>query len=132
MHRGHSNDTYDFRIGRGLSNFAYLRTLGQRIKMRLLHLERTAHHCGLSHAGLTALTAPSRTTERQTAPALKIRDPHVTALLAAFCLFVLTPEGITNRRLRPLVEIRDRGCDQLPPVCYAAKVELPGNDLPTR
>jgi hypothetical protein len=27
----------------------------------------------------------------------------VTALLGALCLFVLTPEGITNRRLRPLV-----------------------------
>jgi hypothetical protein len=34
------NDTYDFRIGRGLSNFVYLRTLGQRINARLLHLER--------------------------------------------------------------------------------------------
>jgi hypothetical protein len=27
----------------------------------------------------------------------------VAALMAAFCLFVLTPEGITNRRVRPLV-----------------------------
>jgi hypothetical protein len=97
-----------------LSNFAYLRTLGQRIKMRLLHLERTAHHCGLRHAGLTAPTAPSRTTERQPAPALKIGDPRVTALLAACCLFVLTPEGITNRRLRPLVEFRDRGAIKCP------------------
>ena len=54
----------------------------------------------------------------------------MTALVAALCLFVLTPEGITNRRLRPLVEFRDRGCGQLPPVCYAVKVQLPGNDLP--
>jgi hypothetical protein len=116
------NDTYDFRIGRGPNNFAYLRTLGQRINTRLLHLERSAHHCGLSHARLIALAAPSRITERQPAPALKIGDPCVTALLAALCLFVLAPEGITKRRLRPLVEFRDRGCDQLPPVCYAFKV----------
>ena len=97
------NDTYDFRIGRGLSNFAYLRTLGQRINARLLHLERTAHDCGLSQAQLSALTTPSRTAAGQPAPALKLGDPRVTALLAGLCLFALTPEGITNRRLRPLV-----------------------------
>jgi hypothetical protein len=100
--------------------------------MRILHLERTAHHCGLSHAGLTALTAPIRTTEGQPAPALKIGDPRVTALLAALCLFVLTPEGITNRRSRPLVEVRDRGCDQVPPVCYAVKVTASRQRSPTR
>jgi hypothetical protein len=97
------NDTYDFGIGRGLSNFAYLRTLGQRINARLLHLERTAHDCGLSHAHLSALTAPSRTAAGQPAPALRFGDPRVTALLAGLCLFALTPEGITNRRLRPLI-----------------------------
>ena len=97
------NDTYDFGIGRGLSNFAYLRTLGQRINARLLHLERTAHDCGLSHAQLSALTAPSRTAAGQPAPALKFGDPRVTALLAGVCLFALTPEGITNRRLRPRI-----------------------------
>ena len=97
------NDTYDFGIGRGLSNFAYLRTLGLCINTRVLHLERTAHDCGLSHALVTALTAPGRTAAGQPAPGLKLGDPRVTALLAALCLFVLTPEGITNRRLRPLV-----------------------------
>jgi hypothetical protein len=97
------NNTYDFRIGRGLSNFAHLRTVGRRINWRLLHLERTAHDCGLSQAKLSALTAPSRTAQGQPAPALKLGDPRVTALLGALCLFVLTPEGITNRRLRPQV-----------------------------
>jgi hypothetical protein len=82
--------------------------------MRILHLERTAHHCGLSNAGLTALTAPIRTTEGLPAPALKIGDPRVTPVLAALCLFVLTPEGITNRCSRPLVEIRARGAIKCP------------------
>jgi hypothetical protein len=72
--------------------------LGQRINRRLLELERTAHDCGLSHAQLTALTAPSRTPDGQPAPALKLGDPCTTALLAALCLFVLTPAGVTNRR----------------------------------
>jgi len=66
-------------------------------------LERTAHDCGMSGALLTALTAPSRTADGQPAPGLKMGDPRVTALLAALCLFALTPEGITNRRLRPRV-----------------------------
>jgi hypothetical protein len=97
------NDTHDFGVGRGLSNFAHLRMLGQRINRRLLDLERTAHDCGLSHTQLTALTAPGRTPEGQPAPALKVGDPRVTALLAALCLFALAPGEITNRRLRPLV-----------------------------
>jgi hypothetical protein len=81
------NDTYDFGVGRGLSNFAYLRTLGQHINTRLLHLERTAHDCGLSQAQRSSLTAPSRTAAGQPAPALKLGDPRVTALLAGLCLF---------------------------------------------
>ena len=63
------NDTYDFGVARGLSNFAYLRTLGLRINTRVLHLERTAHDCGMSHALLTRLTAPGRTANGQPAPA---------------------------------------------------------------
>src|SRR5436305_3048856 len=66
------NDTYDFGIGRGLSNFAYLRTLGQCINARLLQLERVAHDCGLSRARLTPLTTPGRTPAGQPAPALKL------------------------------------------------------------
>lgn len=97
------NDTYDLGVGRGLSNFAYLRTLGQRINARVLHLERTAHDCGLAEPRLVELVLPSRTSEGQPAPALKFGHPRVTALLAALCLFVLTPQGISNRRLRPLV-----------------------------
>jgi hypothetical protein len=80
------NDTYDFGIGRGLSNFAYLRTLGQRINARLLHLERTAHDCGLSRARLSALTAPSRTANGQPAPALKLGDPRVRGSPIAACV----------------------------------------------
>src|SRR5260370_36733148 len=74
--------------------------MGRRINWRLLHLERTVHDCGLSQAKLSAPTAPSRTAQGQPAPALKLGDPRVTALLGALCLFVLTPEGITNRRFQ--------------------------------
>jgi len=97
------NDTYDFGVKRGLSNFAYLRTLGQRINTRLLAAERVAHDCGLGEPQLTALVLPGRTVDGQPAPGLKFGQPRVMALLAALCLFGLTPEGITNGRLRPHV-----------------------------
>lgn len=97
------NDTYDVGVKRGLSNFAYLRTVGQRINTRLLELERVAHDCGLAAAQLADVTQPARTPDGQPAPGLKFGDPRVTALLAALCLFALTPEGLTNHRLRPLV-----------------------------
>jgi hypothetical protein len=97
------NDTYDFGVGRGLSNFRYLRTLGQHINQRLLEAERTAHDCGLAAAQLADLVLPTQTTDGQPAPALKFGQPRVTALLGALCLFVCAPEGITNRRLRPAV-----------------------------
>jgi hypothetical protein len=97
------NDTYDVGVKRGLSNFAYLRTVGQRINGRLLALERTAHDCGLAAARLSDVTQPTLTPHGQRAAGLKVGDPRVVALLQALCLFALTPAGFTNRRLRPLV-----------------------------
>jgi hypothetical protein len=97
------NDTYDLGIGRGLRNFAYLRTVGQHINQRVLETERVAHDCGLAAAQLADLILPTRTPDGQPAPALKFGQPRVTALLGALCLFVTAPEGITNGRLRPLV-----------------------------
>jgi hypothetical protein len=97
------NDPSDVGVKKGLSNFAYLRTIGQRINTRLLQLEQIAHDCGLARARLADITQPSQTPDGQAAPGLKFGDPRVTAVLAALCLFALTPEGLTNRRLRPLV-----------------------------
>jgi hypothetical protein len=97
------NDSYDVGVKRGLRNFAYLRTVGQRINTRLLRLERVAHDCGLAAAQLADVTQPTKTPDGQPAPGLKFGDPRVMALLQALCLFGLAPAGITNRRLRPLV-----------------------------
>ena len=97
------NDPGDVGVKKGLSNFAFLRTIGQRINGRLLALERTAHDCGLAAARLSDVTQPTVTPQGQPAPGLKLGDPRVVALLQALCLFALTPAGLTNRRLRPLV-----------------------------
>jgi hypothetical protein len=97
------NDTYDFGVGRGLSNFRYLRTLGQHINTRLLEAEQVAHDCGLAATQLADLVLPTQTADGQPAPALKFGQPRVTALLGAVCSFACTPEGITSGRLRPVV-----------------------------
>jgi hypothetical protein len=97
------NDTYDFGVGRGLSNFAYLRTLGQHINTRLLEAERVAPDCGLGEPQFARLVLPGQTPAGQPAPGLKFGQPRVAALLGALCLFGLAPEGITNGRLRPRV-----------------------------
>src|ERR671911_628439 len=97
------NDTYDVGVSRGLSTFARLRDLGQRINRRLLELEELAHDCGLGAADLADLVLPSRTPEDRPAPGLRIGQPRVDALLQAVCVFTLPPDGIANRQLRPLV-----------------------------
>jgi hypothetical protein len=97
------NDTHDFGVGRGLRNFAYLRTLGQHINTRLLETEQVAHDCGLAPAQLADLVRPSQTADGQPAPALKVGEPRVTALLGAVASFACTPDGLTNGRLRPVV-----------------------------
>ena len=62
-----------------------------------------AHDCGLGEPQFATLILPTRTLDGQPAPGLKFGQPRVMALLAALCLFGLTPEGITNQRLRPQV-----------------------------
>ena len=106
------NDAHDFGIGRRLSNFARLRDLGQRINSHLLELEQVAHDCGLAEADLAELVLPSHTPNGQPAPGLKFGQPRVTALLQALCLFALTPQGITNGRLRPLMAQLLGGSDE--------------------
>jgi hypothetical protein len=97
------NDTYDFGIGRRLSNLSYLRTLGDHINRRVLETERLAHDCGLAPAQLADLVQPTQTADGHPAPALKFGQPRVTALLSALCHFLWTADGLTNAQLRPLV-----------------------------
>lgn len=97
------NDTYDFGIGRRLSNLSYLRTLGDHINRRVLETERLAHDCGLAAAQLADLVQPTQTADGQPAPALKFGQPRVTALFNGLCHFLWTADGLTNKQLRPLV-----------------------------
>jgi hypothetical protein len=97
------NDTYDFGIGRRLSNLSYLRTLGDHINRRVLETESLADDCGLAPAQLADLVQPTQTADGLPAPALKFGQPRVTAVLNALCHFLWTADGLTNAQLRPLV-----------------------------
>lgn len=97
------NDAHDFGLKRGLLHFDALRQLGQRTNARLLETEQVAHDCGLSERDLTDLVLPGKTADGQPAPARKLGEPRVTALLQALCLFAVLPAGITSRQLRPQV-----------------------------
>jgi hypothetical protein len=97
------NDAHDFGLKRGLLHFDALRQLGRRTNTRLLETEQVAHDCGLSERDLADLVLPGKTAAGQPAPALKLGEPRVTALLQALCLFAVLPAGITSRQLRPHV-----------------------------
>ena len=97
------NNTYDFGVGRRLSNLSYLRTLGDHINRRVLETEALAHDCGLAGAQLADLVQPTQTADGLPAPALKFGQPRVTAVLNALCHFLWTADGLTNAQLRPLV-----------------------------
>jgi hypothetical protein len=97
------NDTYDFAVGRRLSNLSYLRTLGDHINRRVLDTERLAHDCALAPTRLAELVQPTHTPDGQPAPALKLGQPRVAALLNALCQFLWTADGVTNAQLRPVV-----------------------------
>lgn len=97
------NDARDFGLKRGLQHFETLRRLGRRTNERLLETEQVAHDCGLSERDLAELVLPGTTADGRPAPGLKFGQPRVTALLQALCLFSVLPDGLTARRLRPLV-----------------------------
>ena len=98
------NDTYDFNVGRRLTNLPALRQIGFSANRRLLGVQRLSHSPADGAATLTAVTTPTVTTTGQRVPGLRFTDPRAQALLSALCVFRLLPNGFTNRDLRDLLE----------------------------
>jgi hypothetical protein len=98
------NDTYDFAIGRLLTqdNWDALMRVGHDVNQRLLDAQLQACACAPDAATLQRVVLPS-IHEGQPAPGLRFGDPRVMALLAALCTFAHLFDGITNRSLRALV-----------------------------
>ena len=96
------NDTYDFEIGRMLSNLEDLKTIGFTANRRLLRAERLSHDCAIGAERLAELHAPGEV-GGQRAPALRFGDARVQALLGAVLAFAFQPEGFRQRQVRERV-----------------------------
>ena len=107
------NDTYDFAIGRRLTNLPALREIGFSANRRLLRVQRLSHDPTDGADALAAVTDPITTDTGQRVPGLRFTDPRAQALLSAICVFRLLPRGFTHRDLRrhlaPQLGLRTRG-----------------------
>src|SRR3989449_5988210 len=93
------NDTYDFEIGRSLSNLPALREIGFAANRRLLRVESLSHDCLIGEDRLDTVTSPVLV-RTQRAAGLRFGDRRVHALMQALCLFALAPTGFRHRELR--------------------------------
>jgi hypothetical protein len=98
------NDTYDFAIGRRLTNLPALRQIGFSANRRLLDVQRLSHDPADGTTTLTAITEPVHTDTGQRVAGMRFTDDRVQALLSVLCLFRLLPRGFTNKDLREHLE----------------------------
>ena len=96
------NDTYDFDVGRRLSNLDDLKRIGFAANRRLLGVQRLSHDCILGADVLDELHRPL-CIDGQRASALRFGDRRVQSLFAALLRFDLLPHGFRNRDLRETV-----------------------------
>jgi hypothetical protein len=93
------NDTRDFGIGKRLCNLPALRQVGFHANRRLLDVQRISHEPWTGEDALERITRPI-VVDGQRAPALRIDDARVLALLSALVVFRLLPQGFSNACLR--------------------------------
>src|SRR3954447_19745472 len=98
------NDTYDFNIGRRLTNLPALRQIGFSANRRLLDVQRLSHDPADGTTTLTAITQPIHTETGQRVAGMRFTDDRVQALFSVLCMFRLLPRGFTNRDLREHLE----------------------------
>jgi hypothetical protein len=93
------NNTYDFKINKGLHNLPALREIGFQANRRLLDVQRLSHDCLIGEDAFRQLNEPA-VVDGQRASALRFADTLVQALFSALLLFRLLPRGFSNRELR--------------------------------
>jgi hypothetical protein len=93
------NNTYDFGIGKRLSNLPQLRDIGFAANRRLLQVERMSHDCILSEDAFQEINRPVAV-GRQRASGLRFADQKAHALLHALILFRQLPQGFRAADLR--------------------------------
>ncbi|MEJ5315338.1 MAG: hypothetical protein WHS45_13335 [Anaerolinea sp.] len=94
------NDARDFGSGKDITNLPFLQQLGRQINRRLLDAQHISYDCVLSAQSLERIVHPTVTDDGQRAPALRLGEPRVMALLSALTAFVHIPSGFTNHTLR--------------------------------
>ncbi|MCA1682112.1 MAG: hypothetical protein LC700_03080, partial [Actinobacteria bacterium] len=94
------NDTYDFAIGKRLTNLPAPREIGFSANRRLPRVQRLSHDPADGADALAAITDPVTTPTGQRVPGMRFTDPRAQALLSTLCVFRLLPRGFTNRDLR--------------------------------
>ena len=97
------NNTRDFYVGKDISNLPFLQQLGRQINRRLLDAQRISYDCVLSAQSIERIVQPTVTADGQRAPALRLGQPRVMAVLNALTSFAHIPHGFTNQSLRWLV-----------------------------
>jgi hypothetical protein len=95
--------TPDFYVNKDISNLPFLQQLGRQINRRLLDAQRISYDCVLSGQSLERIVQPTVTADGQRAPALRLGQPRVMALLSALTSFAHIPRGFTNKILRKQV-----------------------------
>ncbi len=93
------NNTYDFRVGRSLSNLSALRKIGFEANRRLLRAQYLSHDCLIGEQRFHSLVEPVRV-DSQSASGLRFGDHRVLALMQGLCLFTLPSIGFRHRELR--------------------------------
>lgn len=113
------NDTWDFRIGKRLTNLPALREIGFSANRRLLGVQRLSHDPARGADVFAAVTDPVITDTGNRVAGLRFADPRAHALFSALLVFRLLPHGFTNRDLRTLVaellgkDLRDVSAGQM-------------------
>src|SRR6266480_6438860 len=103
------NNTYDFGIGRRLTNLPKLRAIGFAANRRLLDVEHISHDCILSEDTFQAINRPVAA-GHQRASGLRFAEPRVHALLHGLILFRQLAQGFRSADLRAYLAALS-GCD---------------------
>jgi hypothetical protein len=93
------NNSYDFKINKGLNNLPALREIGFQANRRLLDVQRLSHDCLIGEDAFRRINDPV-VVAGQRASAMPFADTRVQALFSALLVFRLLPRGFSNRELR--------------------------------
>jgi len=96
------NNTYDFQIGRLLSNLSALRKIGFDANRRLLRAQQLSHDCLIGDERFQSVIQPT-VVDKQRASGLRFGEPRALALMQALCSFLLNVNGFRHRDIRERV-----------------------------